>query len=202
MSEQGAKDRLRLVSHFPGRLRVRAETFRVLPEVGEDVAQRIAEETGVLGASVSHVTGSLLVSYDPRALQLPRLIALMIRMGGLHGLEVDSPEAWMDAPSDGLRVREAFAKANDTIRAMSSGKVDMKVALPGTLAGAGLLMFLSGNRRVPEWYDLIFWGFVTFSTLNPREGGAVSSRASGPGRSGTGAREADDGDDDGEHASR
>ena len=34
MSE-AARDELRIVSHFPGRLRVRAETFRVLPEVAE-----------------------------------------------------------------------------------------------------------------------------------------------------------------------
>ena len=198
------KDRLRLVSHFPGRLRVRAQTFRVLPEVGEDVAQRIAEETGVLGTSVSPVTGSLLVTYDPRTLQLPRLIALMIRMGGLHGLEVDSPEAWMHSPSDGARVREAFAKANDAVRGMSRGKVDMKVVLPGALAGTGLLMFVAGNRRVPEWYDLLFWGFMTFLNLNPREGDLVSLRArpGAPGDVGNEGRAGSDGNDDGERASR
>jgi hypothetical protein len=163
------QDRLRLVSHFPGRLRVRAETFRVLPEVGEEVAERVAQEPGVTSASVSPVTGSLLVTYDPCALQLPRLIHLLVRVGGLHGIEVDPANDWKHAPEDGERVRAAFAKVNDAIRAATSGKLDMKVGIPGTLAGTGLLMFLAGRRRVPEWYDLLFWAFVTFSNLNPRQ---------------------------------
>jgi hypothetical protein len=162
------QDRLRLVSHFPGRLRVRAETFRVLPEVGAEVAQRVAEEPGVTGTSASPVTGSLLVTYDPRELQLPRLIHLLVRVGGLHGIEVDPANDWKHAPEDGDRVRAAFAKVNDALRAATSGKLDMKVAVPGALAGTGLLVFLTRRRRVPEWYDLMFWAFVTFSNLNPR----------------------------------
>ena len=167
------RDALRLVSHFPGRLRVRAETFRVLPEVGEEVAQRVAEEPGVLEARSSPVTGSLLVLYDPRELQLPRLIHLLIRVGGLHGLAVDPANDWMTRPEGGTRVRAAFAKMNDAVRAATTGKVDMRVALPGALASSGILMFLAGRRRVPEWYDLIFWAFVTFSNMNPRQGEAV-----------------------------
>jgi len=163
------QDRLRIVSHFPGRLRVRAETFRVLPEVGEEVAHRVAEEHGVTSATASPVTGSLLVLYEPRELQLPRLIHLLVRAGGLHGIEVDAANDWQHAPEDGAKVRAAFAKVNDALRAATSGTIDMKVAVPGTLAGTGLLMFLAGRRRIPEWYDLLFWAFVTFSNLNPRQ---------------------------------
>jgi hypothetical protein len=162
------QDKLRIVSHFPGRLRVRAETFRVLPEIGEEVAQRVAQEEGVTSATASPVTGSLLVLYEPRELQLPRLIHLLVRAGGLYGIEVDAANDWKHEPEDGAKVRAAFAKVNDAVRAATSGTIDMKVALPGTLAGTGLLMFLAGRRRVPEWYDLIFWAFVTFSNLNPR----------------------------------
>jgi hypothetical protein len=185
-----AQDRLRIVSHYPGRLRVRAETFRVLPEVGAEVAQRIAEERGVTSAHASRVTGSLLVTYDPRELQLPRLIHMLVRIGGLHGIEVDAANDWQHRVDDGTRVREVFAKVNDTVRAVTSGTIDMKVAVPGTLAGTGLLMFLAGRRRVPEWYDLLFWAFVTFSNLNPRPGETVSPKTGGGG------------EDDGERAAR
>lgn len=192
-SESVAKDRLRIVSHFPGRLRVRAETFRVLPEVAEEVAQRVGEEHGVSSAAMSPVTGSLLVTYDPRELQLPRLIHLLVRVGGLHGIEVDAANDWQHKDEDGVRVRAFFGQINDAVRAATSGTLDMKVAVPGTLAGTGLLMFLAGRRRVPEWYDLLFWAFVTFSNLNPRPGseagGAVQRRAHG-------------GENDGDHDAR
>jgi hypothetical protein len=162
-------DRLRLVSHFPGRLRVRAETFRVLPEVGEEVAQRLLEEEGVSQVKASPVTGSLVVSYDPRALQLPRLIQILIRVGGLHGIEVDAAVDWTKAPPHGEQVRGAFAGINDAIRETTKGKIDLKVAVPGALAAMGAGMALFGRPRMPMWYDFLFWSFVTFHNLNPRE---------------------------------
>ena len=75
------RDHLRLVSHFPGRLRVRAETFRALPGAAEEVAARIAEEPGVTEVKTSPVTGSMLVLYEPRVLQLPRLVQALVRAG-------------------------------------------------------------------------------------------------------------------------
>ncbi len=169
-------DRLRIVSHFPGRLRVRAETFRVLPEVGAEVAQRIAEEHGVTGASMSPVTGSLLVSYDPREIQLPRLVHLLVQIGGLQGIELDPTNDWQHAPDDGARVRAFFGQINDVVRSATNRKVNMRVAVPGMLAGTGLAMLLAGSRRVPEWYDLMFWALGTFTTLNPTPEDAVAPR--------------------------
>jgi hypothetical protein len=173
--EAPSKSLLRLVSHFPGRLRVRAEVFRVLPEVAEGVQKSLSEENGVLSVSASKTTGSMLIAYDPQELQLPRLVALLVRAGGLHGLEVDA--ASEAAHLDGPRVRAAFGRFNDLVKGASRGKVDLKVAVPGTLAAAGFARLVFGNRRVPEWYDLLFWSFVIFSGLNP----AAQQAASGNG---------------------
>ena len=92
MSDAPIRDRLRLVSHFPGRLRVRAEMFRVMPEVADEVVARLRQEPAVTGTETSPITGSLLVLYDPGALQLPRLVQLIVRTGRLGGLEVDASE--------------------------------------------------------------------------------------------------------------
>ena len=166
------RDRLRLVSHFPGRLRVRAETFRTLPDVADEVAARIAEEPGVIDVKTSAVTGSLLVLYEPRQLQLPRLVQALVRAGGLRGIEVDAREDWSRQPSHGARVREVVGQWNRAVQKVTEGKVDMRAAVPGSLAATGLAMFLAGRRRVPEWYDMVFWAYVTFSNLNPpRPGG-------------------------------
>src|SRR5438128_651660 len=71
------------------------------------------------------------------------------------------------APRQGAIVRDTLEALERKLRAASSGAVDLRVALPGALAGGGLLMFLAGRRRIPEWYDLLFWSFVTFCNLNP-----------------------------------
>jgi hypothetical protein len=187
------QDRLRIVSHFPGRLRVRASTFRVLPEVGEEVAERVAQERGVSSAELSPVTGSLLVTYEPRELQLPRLIALIIRIGGLHGLELDVDNAWMNEPDGGEKIRDALGKWNDTLKELSQGKIDLKTTVPAGLTAIGLLRLIGGAARWPEWYDFVFYGFVTFMNVNPRRGDAV---ARGTDRDGGGD------EDDGKHAAR
>jgi len=162
------QDRLRLVSHFPGRLRVRAETFRVLPEVANEVVEKLGAEPGVSEVKVSPITGSLVVSYDPRELQLPRLIQLLVRFGGLHGIEVDAQADWTKAPPHGDSVREAFGKLNESIRETTKGKLDLKVAVPGALVALGASALLRGRFVMPMWYDFFFWSFVTFQNLNPR----------------------------------
>jgi hypothetical protein len=170
MSVSVVRDRLRLVSHFPGRLRVRAETFRVLPEVADEVAKQIAEEPGVREVKTSSVTGSMLVTYEPRELQLPRLVQLLVSAGGLRGIEVDAAADWSKAPAQGTRVREVMGALNDALKDASRGKVDMRVAVPGALVAGGVALLLAGRRLMPAWYDMFFWAFVTFSNLNPRSG--------------------------------
>jgi hypothetical protein len=148
-------------------LRVRAEAFRIRPEVAEEVARRVEKEPGVLGATTSLLTGSMVITYEPRDLELPALIKVLVRAGGLRGLEVDAAHEWRSVPSPGARLRNVFASVDDTARAQARGKFDVRVAVPGALATGGLAMFLLGRRRIPEWYDLLFWGFVTFVNLNP-----------------------------------
>lgn len=167
MNDDVVRDKLQLISHFAGRLRVRAETFRVLPEVGDEVVGKLRTQEGVVSASSSPITGSVLVTYDAAVVQLPRLVALIIRTGALHGIALELPDGGDRPPSGGARVRSALAALNAEVHRKSKGTVDLKVAIPAALTGTGLLMLLGGKRRVPEWYDLLFWGFVTFSNLNP-----------------------------------
>jgi hypothetical protein len=154
---------LRIVSHFPGRLRVRAERFRD-DTLGGQVAERVRAEEGVVSALVSHTTGSLLVEYQPRQVQLPRLVETILGLGGLDGIVAD--RGLLGAPG-GQAMREALDAWNQRVVHASHGRVDARTAVPATLASLGVLRFLFGNRRLPEWYDLLFWSFVTFVNLNP-----------------------------------
>jgi Heavy metal associated domain 2 len=162
------EDRLRVVAHLPGRLRVRAETFRILPEVADEVVSRIREEPGVSSATASVLTGSILVLYDPAETQILRLLRAIVLTGGLAGLEVDKRDVEASAlPGD--RVRGVLRSIDARIRAVAGGNADLRVAVPSTLAVLGLSKLLTGGvMPAPQWYDLLFWSFVTFSNLNPR----------------------------------
>jgi Heavy metal associated domain 2 len=166
LNDDPVHDRLRLVSHFPGRLRVRAEVFRVMPEVADEVAARLREEPAVSGAETSSLTGSLLVLYDPGALQLPRLVQLIVRTGRLGGLEVDDSHDWRQREPPGERVRLALEKLNLRIRDATGGRLDGRAAVPGALLVGGLALLLRAPI-VPNWWDLTFWAYSTFHNMNP-----------------------------------
>jgi hypothetical protein len=166
-SEERSENRLRLVSHFPGRLRVRAEMFRVLPDVAEAVSQRMREEPGVGRVDVSPRTGSLVIEYEPRVIQLPRVVDLLVRTGGLHGLEVDIGAERADRERPGIKIREVMDLWDRFIAKVSDGRIDLRTGVPATLLAFGAGVILFGKRRMPEWYDFIFWSFVTFINLNP-----------------------------------
>jgi len=165
MKSDVVHDKLALVSHFAGRVRVRAETFRVLPEVGEEVVSRLLEQDGVESAHASPVTGSVLVTYDPTVVDLPKLVRLIVQAGALQGIALEP--APLPPPSGGRRMRSSLHAFNLHVNRKSKGALDLKMAVPVALTGSGLLMLARGARRVPEWYDLMFWGFVAFCNLHP-----------------------------------
>ncbi len=170
-------ERLHLVSHFPGRLRVRADTFRVLPEVAADVSQRLLEEPGVSGVEGATRTGSLVIKYDPSTVQLARIVSLLVRLGGLHGLEVDVRTEDIDRmPRPGARVRDLVGAWDRMARHASVGRLDLRSAIPASLAAAGLGILFFGKRRTPEWYDLLFWSFVIFVNVNPAQSPVKEAR--------------------------
>ena len=157
---------LHIASHFPGRLRVRAEAFRDGAFAG-DVATQVRAEAGVVSAQAFPRTGSLLVEYRASELQLPQLIDSILRIGGLDGVAADRGPP---SPPLGDAVRAAFARCDEWMLEATRGRADARAAVPGALAGLGVLTLLFGNRRAPEWYDLLFWSFVTFTNLNPPRG--------------------------------
>ena len=160
MGAMAASDRLRIVSHFPGRLRVRSVALRDAALV-DSVAEQLRGEEGVTAVTSAALTGSLLVEYDAQTVQLPWLVQLIVQIAGLEGIAADHKEL---VPLDGKAIRATTGRWNDNITRLTG--VDARVAVPGTLAGLGILTLLFGRRQMPVWYDLLFWSFVTFQNLN------------------------------------
>ena len=166
MTAGRVSDRLRLVSHFPGRLRVRAEMFRAMPDVADEVVARLNEEPAVTGTQRSPITGSILVTYDPAALQLPKLVQIIVRTGGL-GARVRRVERLDDAaagggphPRRGRRLQRAHARGDGRHAWTAAWRI------PASLLAGGLaLLFV--RPMLPNWWDLTFWAYTTFHNLNP-----------------------------------
>ncbi len=157
--------RLRIASHFPGRLRVRAVAFRDVA-FANSVAEKLREEDGVQSASTSALTGSLLVAYDARTVQLPWLVQSIVKFAGLDGIENDHDGLPLGL-AQGPAIRQALDTWNGGMVGATRGRLDARTAVPGVLAGLGVMKLLFGNRRLPEWYDLMFWSITMFVNLNP-----------------------------------
>jgi hypothetical protein len=138
-----------------------------MPDLIDAVENRLTTEPGIASVQSSRRTGSVLVLYEPRELELPRILSLIVSAARLNGIEVDAPERESRRAPQGDRVRERCAAANRVIGAMSQGTVDLTTAVPGALAASALAMLVLGRRSLPRWYDLAFWAFVTFTNLNP-----------------------------------
>jgi hypothetical protein len=158
-------DRLQIVSHFPGRLRVRARKFHQEPGVAEAVAQRVGGEPGVLSASASAVTGSILILYDPRKVQVDALITALLSGSGLLSLTADAEEH-ADGTALATHIRQSFVSADTSLFRAADGRVDLRTAIPGVLAVSGFATLLFKAFVAPQWYDLVFWSYVTFNNLN------------------------------------
>jgi hypothetical protein len=145
---------------------VQAASFRVLPELATRVVKRVIDEPGVLSARWSTTTGSVVVEYEPRQVELPDLMHLIVKLGGLCGVEVDALSEERAAVRAGIFVRDVLARWNAAVGMWTRGGLDMKTGVPGAMAIGSLLMLALRRRQIPAWYDLAFWSFVTFCNLN------------------------------------
>jgi hypothetical protein len=160
-------DRLRVVHHSQGRLRLRAPRLRAAPDLARRVVETLESEAGVSAVRWAPVTGSVTIEYETHRVQLPRLVQTVLVAGDFGGVEVDAPIVGLAAVTDGDRVRDGLARLNDSLHLLTSGRLDLRAAVPGALAGLGLLTFALRKKSLPRWYDLLFWSFVTFVNLNP-----------------------------------
>ena len=96
-----------IVHQVPGRVRLRIPRLRLEPELGEHIVGFVTDQPGVQGVRVSIASASLVVEYDPVALNASDLLALL--RGGVPLDEVQ-PTA-MQPPGRGALACGALALA-------------------------------------------------------------------------------------------
>jgi hypothetical protein len=174
-------ERLILVHHHPGRLRVRADVFREVPATAEAeavsgqgprdpspferVRAALDAEPGISEITHNARTGSVLIEYQPGLTDSETILARIARAAGL---EMPSDEE--RAPKKPALVAiDAAREANELVADLTGQQLDMRSLVPLGLVALGAYSFVTGKDRLPRWDNLLYWSYNIFSQLHRRE---------------------------------
>ena len=72
----GEKGMKHYIHHIPGRLRIKNPLFKANPTILQEARNCFAGTEGIRKVSISELTGSILVEYDPQVIDEQRLITV------------------------------------------------------------------------------------------------------------------------------
>jgi Heavy metal associated domain 2 len=167
---------LRLVHHHPGYLRARAKAFESTEGEAVVAAARAAAESTAGFRSWSHnpKTGSIVVQYEPGAVDPDDLIKRIATAAGLSGVESDSAtnsatemnreelvSAFMDKVQD----------INGVIGHAMGGRADLRELAPMALVVTSVVSFVLNDKRgrLPNWNSALYHGYRIFMHWHRRE---------------------------------
>jgi len=164
---------LRLVHHHPGYLRIRAGAF-IEPDDDSPVvtAARTAAEKapGFRSWSLNPKTGSVVVEYDPAALDADDLLNHIAKGAGLRGVEISSGRkrsrqelvsAFLDTVQD----------VNQVVREMTEERADLRELVPIALVATSVVSFLLNDdrSRLPHWSSALYRSYRIFMHWHRRD---------------------------------
>jgi hypothetical protein len=178
----GSREPLALIHHHPGRLRVRAESFRDGDAV-DPVRAALDMEPGITAVSHNPRTGSLLVEYQPGHAHVEAILA---RIAGAAGLDMPADDDRPRGKEPALVAIDAARELNDLVHEVTGYRTDLRSIVPVGMAALAAYSFaMHGDARLPRWDNLLYWSYNIFSQLHRREidGPSVegAARASRPG---------------------
>jgi hypothetical protein len=166
-----------LVHDSPGRVRFRLPWLREHRDEADAIAVVLAALPGVAEVQARPFTGSVLVSYDPQRADQTTIGKALLAASHAHRLlraGEESPdeirELLRDSLSEGSELTKAavacFEGLNVDFLRWTSGRVSLGTftALSLWVAGVGRLIS-SGKLDLPEWHQLVWWGYRSFSEL-------------------------------------
>ena len=184
----------RIVSHAPGRMRVRLDREHRDPEALAQIEQTIGARPGVTAVSTDHRTGSVLVKYDHSTLGKGDVTSMLLDVGvvaldligaedAAEGLEdvgdERNPRAAAPHSTGANAVLDAVTDLDHRISQLTGGRLDLKLLVP---AGLGLMALRQvalnglGLGQVPG-YVLLWYTFDSFYKLHQRKTAAAIKEA-------------------------
>jgi hypothetical protein len=173
----GRKDaKLRLVHFHPGYLRIQADAFiRAADDSPVLTGAKTAAETahGFRSWSLKPKTGSVVIEYDPGAIEADDLLKEIAKGAGLRGIE---------APASRKMTREELVGGflngvqgvNQAVSHLTGDRADLRELTPLALAAASVAaLILNKNRALlPFWGSSLYHSYRVFMQWHKKEVGA------------------------------
>jgi hypothetical protein len=158
------------VAHaMPGRIRLRVHSVRGDAARAAAIEQLLSDLEFIDFVAANPSTGSVVVEYSTSVEDSDALA----RLGAALDVEIEpastaAHRAGRSTKSAELaeNVRHFGREANARV-AQATGGPDLRIIVPGALFCIGVGAFLGAKRRrMPPWYDLLWYAFNTFEILN------------------------------------
>jgi hypothetical protein len=153
---------LELVHHHPGRIRVRADVFRV--GEGRDARARDASAAlravpGVTRFDHNARTGSVLIEYEPGLAEPGVILGRLAEAAGL----VVADEALARSRTPALVAVGALQELNAIASELTGHKADLRSLVPAGLAALSAYSLATSKEPVlPRWDNLLWWSYSIF----------------------------------------
>ena len=178
--------RAHLVSHTPGRVRVRVESSQRHPRAMHVVRDRLDDALGPGRAQVNPTTGSVLVQYDRHSQSWSDVQHVLRDLGVVveetaRGLGLEVPDSGVGRSTTGERIVDAVSDLDRQLSALTGRKVDLKLLFPAALGGIGLWRLSAaglGLAEVPA-YVLLWYAFDSFWKFHREPGPTPASSPDG-----------------------
>jgi len=176
------KEPLRLVHFHPGYLRARAQAFVAAEEDSVVVAARTAAETAPGFRSWQHNsrTGSIVVQYEPGAVDSDDLLKHIATASGLSGVETDNAtksRTQMNRRELVGAFMDRIQNINGAIQDATGNRADLRELVPLALVATSAVSFMlaGGRGRLPSWHGALYHAYRIFmhwhrSEVKAREG--------------------------------
>lgn len=159
-----------VVSAVPGRLRVRADRSLRSPDSMHALEELLCGLKGVREVQVNPTTGSFLVFYDPKSLNIAELY-LAAQAANLNivvpGMGPEAgPEGGVSEVAQAITTR--FGQVDRAVAGFTGGKLDAKTLAPLALSAVAVRQLVTQGARLSAipWYVLLWYSFEMFTKYN------------------------------------
>jgi len=173
-----------LAHDSPGRIRFRLTWLRDHRDESDAIADALSDVAGVDEVQVRPFTGSVLVTYDPARVDVAAIRAALCTAAGVpevtlpgHETPAQLRQILRGSVDEGAHLSQVASKAfqglNVDLLRLTGGRASLGTLTSlGLVAGAAAKVLGSGRIELPEWHQLLWWGFRSFTEL---EGEAIAT---------------------------
>ncbi|HEX5062681.1 MAG TPA: hypothetical protein VFV99_25085 [Kofleriaceae bacterium] len=164
---------VQIVHEVPGRTRLLAKALRKDTARCERLAETLAAVPGVYRVEARPYTGSLLVQHarSTTAQTLVETAARTLEAPVVaRGATPPTPETVPALSEVARKLARALQDIDRDVRRASEGSVDLGTLITLGLLGAGAVQVARTEQLpLPPWFNLAWWAFRTFITLEVEE---------------------------------